>query len=56
MGIEANAAKWTSNWASLLVSMASNFSYIVLVAGAGDTGTFVPSLTRATRTFEQEMA
>ena len=31
MGIEANAAKWTSNWASLLVSMDSNFSAIVLV-------------------------
>ena len=31
MGIEANAANCTSNWANLLVSMASNFSSIVLV-------------------------
>ena len=31
MGIEANAAKCTSNWANLLVSMASIFSSIVLV-------------------------
>ena len=33
MGIEANAANWTSNWAILWVSKAANFSSIVFVGG-----------------------